>query len=159
MALRSAPFCFLFVLCCCRWRRQARDQRSWNCALKILPVPLGGHWAEIKIKPFCWCPFNVAEGLISEEFLFKNLRLEVFKNITRKLKQNQTCVATSSFFFFLKLQVCTGHFKNYDLMKDLLGPWNPVSDFSETFAGSRAVGLSSASLALRASFNMPEQTA
>lgn len=157
MTLWSATFfCFLFVLCCFGWRRQARDQRSWNCTSRILPVPWGGHRAEIKIKTFCWCPFYVAEDLISEEFLFKNLRLEVFKNVKRKLNQNQTCVAIRS--FFLKLQADTGHFKNYDLMKNLLRPWNPVGDFSEICSGSWAVGLSSASLALRAGFNMPERT-
>lgn len=113
-------FRFLFVLCWCR-RRQAKDQRSWKYALKTLPAPLGGCWAEVKKNPFCWCSLYVAEDLISEEFpspLKKNLWLEIFFEKEKKK------------FFFLILNISSffkwwdyvGHFKNDVSIKNFLGP-------------------------------------
>lgn len=128
-------FCFLFVLCWCGRRRQAKDQRSWNCALKILPVPLGGCWAEIKIKMLCRSSLYVAEDLVSEEFPhpFRKLRLTVFKKKKTKGEKKRITIAS-----FLKAQAGPWHFMNYDLDKKVsvlcvnlsvisarpvLGPW------------------------------------
>lgn len=133
VSLQSATFCFLFVLCWCR-RTQAKDQRSWKYALKTLPVPSGGCWAEIKTKN----PFPLVLTLCCWGLDFRGVS-QPFKKISsweyflKKGKENLVKILDVSSFF--KLWDYIGHFKIYDLIKNSLGP-----------ALGPAVGLSSASL-------------
>lgn len=126
-------FCFLSVLCWCR-RTQAKDQRSWKYALKTLPVPSGGCWAEIKKnKPFplvftvcCW---ELDFRGVSQPFK----KISNWKYFFKKGEENLVKILNISSFF--KLWDYMGHFKIYDLIKNSLGP-----------ALGPAVGVSSASL-------------
>lgn len=126
-------FCFLSVLCWCR-RTQAKDQRSWKYALKTLPVPSGGCWAEIKKnKPFplvftvcCW---ELDFRGVSQPFK----KISNWKYFFKKGEENLVKILNISSFF--KLWDYMGHFNIYDLIKNSLGP-----------ALGPAVGVSSASL-------------